>query len=77
MRFHHYQINERYEEVSLFFFFRNSFFCRITVSFTMVIKRSPGGELAGGGWSTSKAIGVVPARTLTSENASFGVSASW
>ena len=32
-----------------------------TVSFTMVIKRSPGGESAGGGRSTSKSTCVVPA----------------
>ena len=32
------------------FHFRNSFFSyKVTVSFTMVIKRSPGGEYAGGG----------------------------
>ena len=38
-------MNERYEQVSLFFsFFRNSFII-ITVSFTKVIKRSPDGEL--------------------------------
>ena len=30
-------------EIRLFFIFRNSFWCKITVSFTMVIKRSPGG----------------------------------
>ena len=42
----------------------------------MVIKRCPGGESAGGGWSTSKSTCVVPAWTLTSENASFGVCAS-
>ena len=32
-----------------FFIFRNSFSYKITVSFTMVIKISPGGESAGGG----------------------------
>ena len=31
-------------EIRLFFIFRNSFFYKITVSFTMVIKRSPGGQ---------------------------------
>ena len=61
-----------------FLFFRNFFLNIITVSFPMVIKRSPGGEAAGGGWSTSKSTCVVPAWTLTSrsENASFGVCAS-
>ena len=45
------------------FHFRNSFLYKITVSFTMVIKRSPGGESAhaGGGRSTSKSTCVVPA----------------
>ena len=32
-----------------FFIFRNFFFYKITVSFTLVIKRSPGGEFAGDG----------------------------
>ena len=40
-RFHLFQINERYD---FFFIFRNSFLYKITVSFTMVIKRSPGGQ---------------------------------
>ena len=31
-------------EIRLFFIFRNSFLYKITVSFTMVIKRSPGGQ---------------------------------
>ena len=62
-RFHHFQINERYEQVSLFRISRNSSLYRIIVSFTMVIKRSPGGESAGGGQlqSTSKSPCVVPA----------------
>ena len=44
----------------------------------MVIKRSPGGESrsAGGGRSASKSTCVVPVWALTSENASFRVSAS-
>ena len=42
----------------------------------MVIKRSPSGESAGDGRSTSKSTCVVLAWTLTSENASFGVCAS-
>ena len=42
----------------------------------MVIKWSLGGESAGGWRSTSKSTCVVPAWTLTSENASLGVSAS-
>ena len=67
LRFHHYQINERYGQVSLFFhFFRNSFLFLITVSFTMAIKKSPGGESAGGGRLTSKSTCscVVPVREL-------------
>ena len=40
----------------------------MTVFFTMVIKRSPGGESAGGGRSASKSTCVVPALTL----AAFG-----
>ena len=31
-------------EIRLFFIFRNSFLYKVTVSFTMVIKRSPGGQ---------------------------------
>ena len=31
-------------EIRLFFIFRNSFLYKITVSFTMVVKRSPGGQ---------------------------------
>ena len=59
-RFHHFQINERCEQVSLFFFiFGNSFLYKIIVSFTMLIKRSPGGESAAGGRSTSKSTCVV------------------
>ena len=63
-RFHHFQINER-DKNSLFFSFRNSFLYKITVSFTMVIKRSPGGESAGGGRWTSKPTCAVPAWSLT------------
>ena len=37
-----------------FFHFSKLFLYKITVSFTMVIKRSPGGESAGNGRSTSK-----------------------
>ena len=47
-RFHHFPINERYD---FFFIFRNSFFVQNTASFTMVIKRCPGGapvQVAGG-----------------------------
>ena len=47
-----------------FFIFRNSFLYKITVCFTMVITRSPGGESAGGGRSTSKPTCVVLAWTL-------------
>ena len=36
---------------------------KITVSFTMVIERSPGGQTAGGGQSTSKSTCEVPACT--------------
>ena len=57
-RFHHFQNNERYD---FFFIFRNSFLYKITVSFTMVIKRSPGGESTGDGQSTSKSICAFPA----------------
>ena len=42
------------------FFFKTLLYI-IAVSFTMVIKRSPGGESAGGGRSTSKSACVVPA----------------
>ena len=45
-RFHHFQINERYD---FFSFFETLFLHKTTVSFTMVIKRSPGEEFAGGG----------------------------
>ena len=51
-------------EIRLFFIFRNTCLYKITVSFTMVIKRSPGGESAGGGRSTSKSTCVRPAWTL-------------
>ena len=50
-------------EIRLFFIFRNSFFIQNTASFTMVIKRCPGG--AGGGRSTSKSTCEVPAWTMT------------
>ena len=45
-----------------FTFFETLFY---TVSFTMAITRSPGGEFAGGGQSTSKSTCVVPTRSLT------------
>ena len=47
-RFHHFQINEIYEQVSLFFISGNSFIAKL--SLTMMIKRSPGENLqvAGG-----------------------------
>ena len=48
-----------------FFIFRNPFLYKITVSFTMVIQRSPGGEHAGGGRSTWKSTSAVPAWSLT------------
>ena len=48
-----------------FFRFRNSFLYKITLSFTMVIKRSLGGESAGGRRSTPNSTCVAPARTLT------------
>ena len=53
---------EQYEQVSLFHFSK-LFLYIITVSFTMMINRSPGGESAGGGWSTSKSthVSLVPA----------------
>ena len=40
--------------------FLTFFLYKFAVSFTMVIKISPGGESAGGGWSTSKSTCVVP-----------------
>ena len=60
----HCQINEGYTNKFQFFIFWNSFYI-ITVSFTMVIKRPPCGESAGGGRSTSKSTCVVAAWTLT------------
>ena len=42
-------------------FFKTLSFYKITVSFTMVIKRSPGGESAGDGRSTSKSTCADPA----------------
>ena len=48
-----------------FFHFSKLFLYKITVSFTMVIKRSPGGQATGGGRSTSKSACEVPAWTLT------------
>ena len=48
-----------------FFHFSKLFLYKITVSFTMVIKRSPGGQAAGGGRSTSKSTCEVPAWMLT------------
>ena len=72
------------EEVQVFFSFFETIF--LTISFSVyhgdqtisrtscrICQRSPGGESAGGWWSTSKSTCVVPAWTLTSENASFGV----
>ena len=50
----------------LFHFFETS------TLFTMMSKRSPGGESAGGGPSTSKSTCVVAARILSSENAFVG-----
>ena len=50
-------------ETKKFHFF--SFLYNITVSFTMVIKRSPGGESAGDGRSTSKSTCADPAWSLT------------
>ena len=47
-------------EIRPFSFFETLFLYKITVSFTMVIKRSRGGESAGGGRSTSKSTCVVP-----------------
>ena len=49
----------------IFFHFLKLFLYKLTVSFTMVIKRSPGGESAGGRRSTSKSTCVVPAWTRT------------
>ena len=43
-----------------FFHFRNTFLYKITASFTMVIKRSPGGDFAGCGRSTWKSTCEVP-----------------
>ena len=50
-------------EIRLYFIFRKCFLYQIAVSlsFTMVIKRSPGGQAAGGGQSTSKSTCEVPA----------------
>ena len=52
------QIYEIYEQVSLFYHFSKLFF---TVSFTMVIKRSPCGESARGWRSTSNYTCAFPA----------------
>ena len=43
-----------------FFHFSKLFFYKLIVSFTMVIERSPGGQAAGGGQSTSKSTCEVP-----------------
>ena len=48
-----------------FFHFSKFFLYKITISFTRVIKRSPGGESTDDGRSTSKSTCVVPAWTLT------------
>ena len=58
-----------------FFSFFETLFV-ITVSFTIVIRRSPGRKSASSGRSISKSTCVVPAWTLTSENAFFWVCAS-
>ena len=56
--FHFFSFFETLSHVSL----KNYIFSyKFTVSFTMVIKLSPGGESAGGWWSTSKSICLVPA----------------
>ena len=63
------QVTAKQREIRLFFIFRNFFLYKITVSFTMVIKRSPcGAWSAGGGRSTSKSTCVVPTWNL----ATFG-----
>ena len=69
-RFHLFQINERYD---FFFIFWNSFLYKITVSLTMVIKRSPGGQAADGGQSTSKSTCEVPAWTQTAFGRSISI----
>ena len=50
--------------------------CENTVSFTLVIKRSPGGESAGGGRPTSElaSVHVVPAWTHTTSNGDWPAS---
>ena len=48
-RFNHCQINDRYD---FFSFVETLFLSKITISFTMMIKSSPGGESAAGGLST-------------------------
>ena len=64
-------ITFRSMRVSLFFIFQNSFLSyiissdKITVSFTIVINRSPGGESAGDGRSTSTSTCAYPAWSLT------------
>ena len=55
--------NDRFEKFHFFIF--GTYLYKITVSFTMVIKRSPGGESASGGRSTSKSTCAVPAWSLT------------
>ena len=57
-------------EIRLFFIFWNSFLYKITVSFTVVIKRSPGGQAAGGGQSTSKSTCEVPLAAFGHRSAS-------
>ena len=53
-------------DTTFFHFSTTLFFLyKTTVSFTMVIKRSPGGEFAGGRRSTSKSTCVVPTCNLT------------
>ena len=48
-------------DTTFFLFFEVLFLYKITVSFTMVIKRSPGGEFAGGGRPPSKSTCAFPA----------------
>ena len=60
----------------IFFHLFETLFTPSPLLITMPNKTSPAGESAGGRWSTSKSTCVVPAWTLTLENASFGVRAS-
>ena len=58
-------ITSRSMRDTTFSHFSKLFLYKITVSFPMVIKKSPGGEFAGGGRSTSKTTCVVPTWNLT------------